>query len=205
MEKQKIISVELARWYDENDKENSVNINTYLNYVESENKQAIANFILNRFHSRYLKPFLYVGNSEFKRLYKNGFSIMANCCLLIETLESFKKGWKNTIGRSERAFEDFFKSEPQFAMFKGFEKSFYKNVRCGILHQGESTGGWRIRRAGKVFDTETFEINSVLFAEVLLMTLKSYSTKLEQSDWNSEIWVNFRKKMNTIIENCRPE
>ena len=55
-------------------------------------------------------------------------------------------------GRSEEAFSSFFKEADLFKGFGGHEKKFYKNVRCGILHQAEATGRWTISRKGPLFD-----------------------------------------------------
>ena len=57
-----------------------------------------------RFTERYLRPV--AGNSECK----HGFTMMAVSCLMIESLESFRRGCPNTIRRSEAAFESFFAS-----------------------------------------------------------------------------------------------
>jgi hypothetical protein len=44
---------------------------------------------------------------------RNGFGIMANCAIMIETLESFRTGLANTkpYGAGLRCFQSFFKRE----------------------------------------------------------------------------------------------
>ena len=64
---------------------------------------------------------------------------MANCCLLIETLQSFKNGWEDSGNKSALAFRQFLSTEKNFEVFLNKEQEFYANVRCGILHQGETT------------------------------------------------------------------
>lgn len=54
---------------------------------ESEaRKIELATFIKERLHERYIDPI--TGNEQ-----TNGFAIMALSCLLMETLESFYRGW----------------------------------------------------------------------------------------------------------------
>ncbi|MDR2651218.1 MAG: hypothetical protein LBC68_02735 [Prevotellaceae bacterium] len=195
----------LARWFDNGNK-NEVTIKDYLKYVEEKNKEKIAEFIYQRLYTRYLKPLEY-NNDE----YKNGFAIMANCCLLIETLQSFRDGLGNSDGQSGKLFEKFFKKDNIFKEHKDFQKiDFYHNIRCGILHQGETTGGWKIER-GSVNESECVglinipqhTIDSEKFAENLNESLKAYSNELKDSvDWYNELWENFRCKMRFIISHC---
>ena len=68
------------------------------------NKDRLVEFIFDRLYGRYIKPFEF-NNSNYKTEYKNGFTIMANCCLLIETFASFReKVFKDTKGKSEKCF-----------------------------------------------------------------------------------------------------
>lgn len=193
-------SAELARYYDGKGDKVVVTIERYLGFVKDHDKDSIADFIFNRLHSRYLKPFTFK-NKLFKEQYKNGFSIMANCCLLIETLQSFKNGWGDSYQKSGQAFKDFFSSESNFKELKSLSKDFYENVRCGILHQGETCKGWRIDRANKkLIDGKT--IHAVTFAKELENSLEAYCNQLKKEKWDSEMWDNLRTKMRRIISNC---
>jgi len=82
--------------------------------------------------------------------------MMAVSCLMIEALECFLQGWSSSENRSKAAFCLFFDAHDQFKDLRGYGQHFYKNVRCGILHQAETTGGWRIRRDKScLFDAAT--------------------------------------------------
>ncbi|MDR1349050.1 MAG: hypothetical protein LBJ63_11620 [Prevotellaceae bacterium] len=196
----------LARWYD-NGELKEITIKEYLKYVEEKNKEKLAEFVCQRLYARYLKPFKY-NNDE----YKNGFAIMANCCLLIETLQSFKEGLGDSKGQSECLFKIFFKDDKIFKEHKEFQKiDFYHNIRCGILHQGETKGGWKIER-GSVSESECVDlinlpnhtIDSEKFADELKKSLEAYSEELKTSDdWYNELWENFRCKMRFIISHCK--
>lgn len=117
----------------------SVRIEKYLDMEKAEDRAEIAKFLYERFTERYLVPLKEVGKG-----YDNGFLVMASCCLLIESLMAFREGWPSTEGLSQRAFELFFEHEDRFAVFRGHEVDFWKGVRCGILHQGETVLGWRL-------------------------------------------------------------
>jgi hypothetical protein len=192
----------LAIWFDENGLKNEISIDDYENLYQSKNKEKLANFIYNRFHSRYIKPFI---NKEkhYKKEFLNGFSIMANCCLTIEAFESFKRGWKNSKKKSRLTFKYFFSSETKFIDFNSIVDDFYDNVRCGILHQGETTGGWKISR-GKdtLFDKSTKTIDAELFLKFLDNSINLYCDNLKNQDFNESDWNNVFKKMNEIIANC---
>jgi hypothetical protein len=207
MEKTLDTSIELARYFNNNGNKKTVTIADCNSYVDRQERDLIAEFIFRRLQSRYLKPFQFE-DQKYTQQFKNGFSIMANCCLLIETLQSFKNGWEDSQGKSMEAFTQFLSTETKFAkVFKSKKQKegFYKNIRCGILHQGETTGGWTINRNRKgknLFDNSTFEVNSIVFAIELEASLKNYSEKLKTEKWDSETWDNFRTKMRKIISNC---
>ncbi|MBO9314469.1 MAG: hypothetical protein J7456_01630 [Chloroflexus sp.] len=124
---------------------------------------------------------------------------------MIETLESFRHGWGDTRGKSKKAFDEFFKwcKENKLELGVFDPKDFYKGVRCGILHQGETTNGWRIRRKGPLYDPSAKIINATAFHNELENALKRYLSALEESDWESKIWQNLRRKMKHVIANCQ--
>ena len=176
----------------------NITVEKYKKLVEDRNKKEIANFIYNRIYSRYIKPFEF-DDSKYKKEFKNGFSMMANACLLIETLQSFKEGLGDSNGQSGKLFTNFFNENDNFEIFKG--KTFYKDVRCGILHQGETTGGWKINRKKKAPLLKDKNINANKFMIELEKSLRTYRVCLEKEEWDSEIWDNFRTKMRRIIKN----
>jgi hypothetical protein len=175
----------------------NVTIGKYREWIKGNNKKKIAILVFNRFFERYIEPLNNISKTK-----KNGFCIMANCCLMIEALESFYNGWNDTESRSQLAFCNFFDRVSLFSDFHGYSGKFYKNVRCGILHQAETTGGWKIRRNGDLFDHNKLIINATKFLHLLKGYLEQYKRDLENSNWKSGVWNNFRKKMDAIIKNC---
>ncbi len=158
-------------------------------------RDIIADAIQLRFKERYLTPVL--GNK------RHGFAIMAVSCLMIEALESFSQGWKTTEGKSKEAFRLFFCHAEQFSAFRGYAQEFYKHIRCGILHQAETTKGWRIRRdVSPLFDSENHTINAKKFVAALERYLEGLCDQLRSSPWDDPLWRNVCKKMDAIAHNC---
>lgn len=177
-----------------------VSIAAYEQMEREKTKEGISDFVFQRLSERYLMPLENVP-SEFK----NGFSLMANACLLVETYESFWQGWDSTEVANWRTFKSFFNRENGFMAFKTDAYDFYSNIRCGILHQGETKGGWKITRKkdAPLFNRVEKTINAAKFFEELRKSLEAYRDLLISADWDSEVWVNCRKKISFIIENCK--
>ncbi|GIV89166.1 MAG: hypothetical protein KatS3mg055_1684 [Chloroflexus sp.] len=181
-----------------------VTVEQYQKYEDEKNRERIANFILERFTERYITPLH--GDSD----RKHGFCTMAISCLMIEALESFWRGWPDTKGKSKKAFRSFFQRCLQQGLELGvfapsqLADDFYTGVRCGILHQAETTNGWRIRRAGLLYDPDNKTINATTFHLELEKALIAYCDELKRSEWDAQIWQNLRTKMKSVIENCEP-
>ncbi|MCU7830634.1 MAG: hypothetical protein KZQ85_16370 [Candidatus Thiodiazotropha sp. (ex Myrtea sp. 'scaly one' KF741663)] len=193
-------NIELARYFDESGKKCIVTVRDYNSYLADDDKEAIACFVFNRLYSRYIKPYKYE-KKKFKKEYKNGFSMMASYCLLIETLQSFKNGWAYSNRRSEQAFKEFFTNNAHLHELNNKGSDIYKNIRCGILHQGETTNGWKITRESHHL-VQGKTINAFKFGNQLEKCLGDYRTTLNRAEWDSEAWDNLRTKMRKIIEHC---
>jgi len=177
-----------------------ITINNYLEFEKNRDKEKIAKFLKERFTERYISP---IKNSK----QKSGFAIMALSCLMIEALESFRKGWETTDKKSRKAFRSFFEyasdNNLKLGIFHKIADDFYRGVRCGLLHQAETTNGWRIMRKGVLFDESSKTINANKFLEGIEEYLDFYCQELKKSDWNDKIWKNLRNKMKAIIRNCK--
>ena len=72
---------------------------------------------------------------------KNGFAIMALNCLLIETMLQFQFGWNNTPYYNCNHYSRFLiNSFPEIFTTYHLAKSFYCDIRCGILHSAQTKG-----------------------------------------------------------------
>lgn len=169
-------------------------------------------FIRRRLFERYIDPVKALDLHRDTKECKHGFYMMAINCLLIETLVSYWRGWETTEsfknssgrqikGKSAKAFKMFFRIEPRFHVFRS--SKFYRNVRCGILHQGETTGGWMIERSGPLFDGK-HRINAARFHTELRHTISDYALILKNPPVGTKWRRNFDKKMKATIANCEP-
>lgn len=195
-------------------------INDLMN--DEKNKEKIADAIYFRLYERFLKTFFFESdieeeyillrdNKEFKENknkfnteYKNGFSIMANCCILIETLSAYIDGNNQTPKINAKSFKRVFRKANEYKNeLSIFEKEadFYYAVRCGILHQGETYNKFIIKRRGDLFDKNEKSINATLFLKNLNVFLESYIEELKNQKWDSEVWDNCRIKLRHIINN----
>lgn len=176
----------------------SVTVGQYRIWESQKNTAEIAEFIRRRFNERFLAPFETIPSSL-----RSGFAQMAVCCLMIETLESFYKGWKSTSGvKGSDVFEGFFTRVRYFHDFQGLGGEFYTNIRCGILHQAETTSGWLVRRRGNLVDKSNKIINADKFIKFLGQSLDDYCQELQSTRWNDLRWRKCRRKMNGVIEHC---
>ena len=125
-----------------------------------------------------------------------GFAIMALCCLLIETLQSFRE-------RGDRKIEKFL-GRPSFkGEFEDNEvaKRFVNGVRNGILHDAE-TRGWVIRRqhpSGRIVEQVDgrFILYRAEFYRALKAEFDQYLSDLRDPE-NERLRERFVKKMNAI-------
>lgn len=175
-----------------------IDVDSLEELIIDRQKAEIIEFVRHRFNERYIFPIQCLESHE-----RHGFSMMAISCLLIEAFESFYQGLPKTSRGSQNAFIAFFQREPSFKSFEGLEREFYTNIRCGILHQAETTGGWKIRRAGNLVCKEEKVINAALFFNKLEEAFKNYLNDLEFEDWESNRWQNLIAKLKSIIKNCK--
>ncbi len=172
----------------------------YLSMISAKDRQGIANFIYDRFSERYITPLRSVSTGK-----DNGFLVMGVSCLLIEGITAFREGWPSTEGKSKKAFQLFFARESRFAPFNGIAEDFWKGVRCGILHQGETAKGWRLNfwdLNKPLFEPSLKRISCKLFFAAVEEVLGEYRDELVSSDWDSTIWNNFRSKMDQTVKDC---
>jgi hypothetical protein len=163
----------------------------------SHDRGGIARLIHQRFSERYYVPSVY---GEFS----HGFTVMAVSCLMIETIECFRRGLPDSNRGSERMFCDFFQREPQFVPFRPLAHDFYKHVRCGILHQGETTDQWRIHQTGPLLEEQAPVrwINALEFAHAVHRALQAYCKELEGAAETDTVWVHAFTKLRAICRNC---
>lgn len=172
----------------------TVTVARYRELEQSDDRQALAQFVRDRFNERYFRP---IESSPVAD--KHGFTIMAVCCLVIETLESFYQGKGDTKRHSKEMFSSFFERDTPLKVFGEGGDWFYKDIRCGILHQSEARGGWRILRNGPLLNMPTKRINATQFIRELSKAVDTYANQIQDDD---ALWKEFKKKMKAVCDNC---
>ncbi len=163
---------------------------------DQESKDQIIELIFHRFNNRYMKHLKGI---------KSAFLMMGICCLMIETLESFIKGKKDTKNIGRQMFGSFFLREStNFPDFSSISNDFYYNIRCGILHQAETKNAWRLLLNGNLLDLNQKCINVDSFVASLALSLDAYIEELRAKDWTDAIWVNAILKLEDVCANCEP-
>ena len=186
--------------------------------TDKGNQNLIAEYIYERLYNRFLKIFDYRSNDTaiyrkknievskniFSEEYKNGFLMMASCSLLIETFSSFLEGQNQTPkGMDVEMFVKVFEKAKQYGndLEKFINEPIYKNIRCAILHQGETNGNFKISRTGDLLKDKT--INANRFFIELKKLLNSYKEELISAEWDSKVWDACRIKIRHIINNAK--
>ena len=134
---------------------------------------------------------------------KFGFTILAIDLLLMETLQAFKEGLETTERRSKQTFTNFLKDSPHFSKYFYTDKlreKFYKEFRCGILHQAEvQSDEARVWSVGKLYKDygSFYTINRTEIHENIKKDFEDYINKLRDSNSEKERDL-FKKKMDAI-------
>jgi hypothetical protein len=163
--------------------------------TDDDTRQTLADLVLHRLRNRYITPLEKVPHE-----YRSGFLTMAACCLLIETLQCFKDGKEDTRGVGEATFKQFFSDyTSEFSGIDGGE--FYRKIRCGILHQAQTHGSFRIwLEDGAIYDSEKKIINATKFMEALKAIVEEYVDTLRSRDMSVVPWPNALLKIKYICD-----
>lgn len=159
-------------------------------------KAVLADFIRHRLIDRYVTPLEHVPTD-----YRSGFLTMAASCLMIETFQCFRDGIENTRGKGKgkAAFKRFFSTyQAKFLGINGEE--FYDKIRCGILHQAQTQGHYRIVQTGPIFDAPDKAINATTFLENLKAVVEDYVHNLRVRGMDEPPWANAIQKIEYICE-----
>jgi hypothetical protein len=113
------------------------------------------------------------------------------------------------LKNNEEFFPDFRDCFPMRPVVNGkgetIEKcTFFKHIRCGILHQAETTGGYRILRdCSQLFNKDKNTINANRFVKAMKCCLDKYIKGLRESETDTAPWPMAMKKIGHICDNCK--
>ena len=134
---------------------------------------------------------------------KFGFAVLSIDCLLVETLEAFRQGLTDTRRRSEQLCTSFLSQRPAFQPFFSGDLAsrFYKEFRCGIVHNAQVFGTGLVWSVGPLLrvDGSQITVNRTAFHEALMQELADYLSELRDPA-KTALRDNFRTKMNFIAD-----
>ncbi|MEX2498949.1 MAG: hypothetical protein WD397_08760 [Wenzhouxiangellaceae bacterium] len=177
-----------------------------LDLDKNEEDWRIAIGVLNdRLNARYIEPIekLVESEAELKATDRRfGFTILAIDLLLMETIQAFKDGLETTDGKSKSVFIRFLEDSSHFSKYftnKEQREKFYKEFRCGILHQAEVQSSALVWSIGDLYErVDGMEIlNRSAVHEALKADLQDYIAQLNDPE-SEALRSNFRKKMNFL-------
>jgi hypothetical protein len=150
-----------------------------------------------------------------------GFTILALCCLLAETLQGFReRPAKLNSPSGPCTFQDDGKcirpaTTDQFREFlrrpafrgafddDGVARSFVRGVRNGIFHEAETRGRviWREEPPEQIVAREDgrYVLNRTEFYQALKAEVRDYVAEFRDPN-NSELRTRFKKKMSDIVK-----
>jgi hypothetical protein len=180
--------------------------------LDGGNTKELAAFLRLRHESRFFEPIECLRQAS-NSYHGYGFSMMALCCPLIETIECYRQGLPTTSKKEWRAFIDIQNKQSVSAQyplataaptsgesafvhfFTDFQaifpdvdgSEFYHNIRNGLLHQAQTQNGWTIDAMGSVVcDRSQKHLNRNLFADALKAAFEHYVRELETLIWRNQ-------------------
>jgi len=155
-----------------------------------------------RVRERFLEPINRIENCPYA-----GFAVLALDCLLIEMLQQFREGVDRTPSGMSKLF--FVKFLTQTSFGESFDKKmaerFYRQIRCGILHQAEIRGSSKILIDKTIplvtytLDQKGLLVNRKVFHDQLMREFQAYIDDL-QDPANNELRAKFVRKMKQICK-----
>jgi len=177
-------------------------------------KEAFNDYFEARLDSRYFMPIEALQTVQ--KYDGEGFAIVTIHCSLIEFLASTVEGLtyrhvpddskKEELGEfeyssSSQLFVRFLRQQNPFKdMFSSNNKAndFYANVRCGLLHEARTKGGWRIRADGEVaIDTNRKVIDRNKLQDAFRQFIESYGKQITH---DAKLQPAFIRKFDALCE-----
>ncbi|HEY6290299.1 MAG TPA: hypothetical protein VI455_01900 [Terriglobia bacterium] len=169
--------------------------------------QTAIDVVENRIESRFFQPARVVDD-----LQHSGFAVLALDCLLLEAIQGLRNGKRAAkTGDSCKQFVRVLTTSRHFAAFFGqndLAARFFSDVRNGLLHDGETRGGWIVKASGRYPLLERREdgfvmVNRRKFHRALVHEFDDYLKRLADCSEN-ESRKNLIKALDGLCERSQP-
>ena len=144
-----------------------------------------------------------------------GFAILTIQCSVLEFLAALRKGWSFRHGHEEQGKDNYYgnskllyttflrEEEPFAASFTTPERAndFYTDIRCGLVHEGQTKKSWRIWRgqpSDPLIDFERKAIYRDVMQQQIEIYLDQYCLELTTS---GELQQAFVRKFDYLYQN----
>lgn len=154
----------------------------------AETWTAIADLVLRgRLNRLYFDPIHQLTREPGEPGQGEGFAILTIQCAVIEFLAALRKGWSfkhghkeqgkdNYYGNSKLLYTTFLSEEKPFVdAFSTRERAdeFYTDIRCGLVHEGQTKNAWRIWRGQASHPLVDFE-RKAIYRDVMQRQIEAY-------------------------------
>lgn len=171
-------------------------------------QETFEGFFRQRLDLRYLDPIELLQAEG--TMQGEGFAIVSIQCALIEFLAAAREGLVYTrkpqtefeYSKSGELFERFLSEVEPFKMWFTSELAheFYANVRCGLLHEASTKGGWRIWAPGaNPITARTRTVHRNALQDAILAYIGAYGVDLMTS---TQLQEAFLRKFDSLAESA---
>ena len=131
-----------------------------------------------------------------------GFAVLTLDCLLVETLQAFRRGLTDTRSKSRELCVQFLTERAAFKPFftsPDIAARFYYEFRCGLSHNAQVFGDGLVWSIGPLLTMKGTQMiaNRTAFHQALLAELDEYITALRNGA-DQRLRLNFRTKMDFV-------
>lgn len=149
---------------------------------------SVADIVLRgRLNRLYFGPIHQLTREPGERGQGEGFAILTIQCAVIEFLAALRKGWSfkhghkvqgqdNYYGNSKLLYTTFLSEEAPFAdafTTQARADEFYTDIRCGLVHEGQTKNTWRIWR-GQASDPLVDFDRKAIHRDVMQRQIEAY-------------------------------
>lgn len=176
----------------------------------------VANVVLRgRLNRLYFDPIHHLTRDPGERGQGEGFAILTIQCSVLEFLAALRKGWSFRHGHKEEGkdycygnsrllYTSFLAEQDPFARsFTTPQRAneFYTDIRCGLVHEGQTKNGWRIWRGQASHPLVDFERRAI-YRDVMQRQIETYLDRYcRELPHSTELQEAFVRKFDYLYAN----